>query len=217
MMGKTEHTITGAGGLSQTVGISNDECSRMVRVFSQKVLSEIVRAADWDFLLDDADDTTVISQAQYTLKGNNDDCAEVINIRYGDNDAVLEKKNVLETDRRTPDQVDSGIYCWTIHGRSDQQFPIIEIHNTPTEAKAFHYRYRKLITALEQLPDYLNSLVYDGVIAEFYPEYVALYRASLDDAVGNYTRKGDEIDKFRKDPAIEAGNIRRSGDMQGGA
>ena len=62
-------------------------------------LDEVVVSYDWDFATDVADKDTVADQAEYTLEGNDDDCRDIINVRYGttsDGFVLLDKKRPVD-------------------------------------------------------------------------------------------------------------------------
>jgi hypothetical protein len=214
--GKNERLVVDpATGQKMTVGISRSECDTIVRSLIDKIGSEIVDAHDWDFKFDQATENTIANTAEYALKGNDNDAYDVVNIQYGDNDPVLEKLNVLETDRRAGDKDESGVYGWTQYGRSDDGFPQIQFVNTPTEVVQFHYRYRKLVAA-SALDSRFDALLQTGVLSELLPEYRPLFERGLAKVIDAYAPGGDEYETVRMSPTVEQGNIRRKG-LQGGA
>lgn len=203
------------GGSTITEGFDYQEVERMTRTFLNPVVDEVMTVHDWDFACDEKSDATVADQAEYTLSGNNGDCQDIINVRYDTDEEVLEKLNVLENDRRKPQKTGYGIYGWTAFGRSDDKSPIIIIHNTPTEAKTFKYRYRKKDLGLGDMPDSFDFVVVDAVCARFDRSLQVFADRSLARMIARYTVGGDEIDMLRINPLIEDGNVRRCSNQGG--
>ncbi len=215
--GKTEKIRYVQGEKIET-GLSRKEVENMVRSFLGPTVQRITRAYDWDFVCAEATDAFVASTSEYSLSGDNDDCMDIINIRWGTSSSleVLEKLNVLENDRRKGSETATGIYGWTAFGRSDDGFPLVQIHNTPTEANVFKYRYRKSGLTLSDIPADFDNVVIDDVLAQFDISLRPDANVSLKGMMDRYMVGGDEYETVRRDPVIEAGNIRRKG-LQGGA
>lgn len=198
-------------------GLKQGEVDQMVNTILPDIVSQIVTAHDWDFVLGEGSTTTVAGTSEYTLRGAAGDCRDIINVRYGSGRGiVLDKLNLLETDRREGEDSsvstssDSGVmYGYVVKGRSDDGYPIIKIYDTPTEAKTLQYRYRKSGLTLVNLPEEFGRTVMNFMIGQFKAEYLVLAERSLKEIIARYTVGGDEYETVRKDPQIEAGNVRR--------
>lgn len=218
--GKTVRAVK-VGDTVDHVGLTRSEVEKGVNALLPPIVDEIVTAFDWDFACDVATDTSVVSQAEYTLRGNADDCRDIINIRYGSGrGVVIEPLNTLKTDRREGETVSgssdtSGVYGYTLFGRSDDGFPKIQLFDTPLEAKTITYRYRKKDLSLADIPDSFGYVVRDFLRAEYDPGYQTKAEHRLGRMIARYKVGGDTPDIARRDPVIEAGNVRR-GEQQGG-
>jgi hypothetical protein len=173
-------------------------------------------AHDWDFACNEVSTTTTASTADYTCKGNNYDCRDIINVRYNSDLVVLDRLNVLSNDRRKPDKTGSGVYGWTQFKRSGDGYPIITIHNTPTESKTLKYRYRMKDRTLENIPDYFDYVINAMVKSRFDEVYMVPAEKLLASAIHKYRGGSDDYETLRLNPTIEDGNIRRY-QNQGGA
>jgi len=210
-------------GQAVETGLKRDEANQMVNDLLPDIVSQIVTAHDWDFTLDEASTATVADTSVYILRGNSGDCRDIINIRYGSGRGiVIDKLNMLETDRREGEDTSSGtsadsggVYGWVPIGRSDDGYPRIKIYDTPGEAKTLTYRYRRSGLTVVDLPDEFGPTVLNFMIGQFKAEYLVLAERSLKEIIARYTVGGDEYETVRKDPVIEAGNIRRY-NQQGG-
>jgi len=204
-------------------GLKRDEVNQMVNDLLPDIVSQIVTSHDWDFTMVESSTTTVSGTSVYTLRGDNDDARDILNVRYGAGRGyVLERLNTLQTDRREGEDTDDGttsddglVYGYTVYGRSDDGKPQIKLYDTPTEAKTLTYRYRKGGLTVVDLPEEFGRTVMNFMIGQFKAEYLMLAERSLKEIIARYTVGGDEYETVRKDPVIEAGNLRRHG-LQGG-
>jgi len=219
--GKTEHKIL-VNGVVETVGLSRQQVERAAHNLIGPVVDEIITRHDWDFACDVVtDDTTVVNQSEYTFTGNSNDCRDIINIRYGDGrGVVLDELNTLKTDRREEETVSgaadtSGVYGYTLFGRSPDGFPKVQLFDTPTEAKTLKYRYRKKDLNIGNIPDSFGFVVRDFMRAEFDPGFQAKAENRLAGMIDRYKVGGDTPDVARLDPQIESGNIRRKANQGG--
>jgi len=211
---------TVVNGQTIETGLKRDEVEGIVRDLIPAIIDQIVTPFDWDFTFDVATVSSVASTSEYTLRGNNDDCRDLINVRYGSGrGVVIERLETLETDRREGEDEDTtttgNVYGYTVFGRSSDGFPIIQLFDTPTEADTITYRYRKSNLTLDNIPGEFGFVVRDYLRAEFRPEWSGVAEKRLDEMIARYSVGGDEINKVRMSPDIEAGNIRRV-ENQGG-
>lgn len=218
--GKTHRHSVVKGQVIES-GLERDEVEDITRSFLGVVVDRIATAHDWDFVCDEASTTSVISTTEYILRGNNDDCRDIINVRYGSGrGTVIERLNTLQTDRREGES-EAGVsdtekvYGYTVYGRSDDGFPQIKLFDSPASAETITYRYRKKDISLSVIPDEFGYVVRDMVLANFDSKYLGVAERRLGEMVNRYTVGGDEYETARMHPTIEAGNIRRRNNMGG--
>ena len=203
------------------VGYSRQDVERAVNVLLGPIVDRIAVYYDWDFAVDEATESSVVGTHTYTLEGNDDNCRDIINVRYGPGRGkVIRQMNVLQTDRREGESEsgasDSGtVYGYTLWGRSDDGKPVIKLFDTPVESDTMTYRYRMADITLGMIPDSFGYIVRDFLRAEFDPGFEDNAERALREMADRYKVGGDEYDMARKDPVIEAGNVRRGG-LQGG-
>jgi len=205
-------------------GFKQPDAYNLIASFIPIAVDKIVTAHDWDFVCDVATTTTVSGTSEYTLSGNNDDCRDIINLRIGaGRGRVLERLNTLQTDRRESEDEDVGdetdtsdVYGYTQYGRSADGKPMVQLFDTPSEAKTLKYRYRMSGITIDHLPDEFGYVVRDMVIAQFKTEYLGIAKVGLNEMIARYNVGGDHYETVRIDPVIEAGNNRRSNDLPGG-
>ena len=83
-------------------GKSYDDFYKDASQLVPSVVSFVSSQFDFGFNVNESEQTITIDQVDYTLKGANNDCRDVINIRYGsgtDNDSLLEEVTALKLDR----------------------------------------------------------------------------------------------------------------------
>ena len=82
--GRTEK-IRYVEGQKLSIGFSRQDVERMVRSFLSPSVQRITKAYDWNFACTVTTDAFVAGTSEYTLRGNDEDCQDIINIRWGDN------------------------------------------------------------------------------------------------------------------------------------
>lgn len=204
------------------VGLTRKVVNRAVISLLPPIVDEIIVSHDWDFAYDVATETSIALQSEYTLRGNNDDCADLWVVKYGEGFGVpLEEMGVTTMDRRKAESIsgltdDGSVYAYTRFGRSDDDFPKIQLFNTPGDATTITYRYRKSGLGLSDIPNRFGFVVRDFMRAEYEAGYKVIAVRSLNEMIKRNTVGGDSPMIVRKDPIIEAGNVRRGG-FQGGS
>lgn len=187
------------------------------RVSLQAVVDVIATAHDFDFTVDTATESVVVNQVEYTLEGNDTDCRDVINVRFGDggsDDPVLDRKDYLEQDRRlgTGETESPDMSSYIVYGASEDGFPKITLNANPTDAsKILTYRYRKSKITISNIPDEFKMVTIDGLTSMFIPAFAAAFDVSLNNMVMRHKVGGDDYSTVRRDPKIESGNVRRNG------
>lgn len=161
------------------------------------VVDQIASAHDWAFVMAVDDDTTD-GTAEYTLKGANEDCREIINIRYGQTDfELLDKKSAVDMDEWLTDRDPSGTHWWYMSGRDGGGFPKVTLVDTPASAYTIRYRYRKKVT-ISVFPDEFSYLFVLAVAARLVPAYRELYDKELGKVMSRHEVGGGEDDPARR-------------------
>lgn len=199
-------------------GLKRQDFDVIARSLLDPIVERMANAYDWDFVFDEATESTEVDENEYTLSGNNDDCKNIVNVRFGSGRGkVLEKLNTLITDRREgydsdiTTSFDTGtVYGYTLQGRSDEGFPKIQIFDTPGEVKTLTYRYRRNGLSISEFPADFGYVVLDYMKAQFDPAFLMVAKSSMNELIARYKPGGDEIEHVRRDPVEEAGNIRRT-------
>jgi hypothetical protein len=203
------------------VGLTRKEVNKSVSALLDPLIDDIITAHDWDFSCDVATETSVANQSEYTLRGNNDDCADLWVVKYGPGRGVpLEESGVAQMDRREAESVadasdNDGVYTYTRFGRSDDGFPKIQLFDTPGVGNTITYRYRKMDLGLGDIPDRFSYVVRDFLRAEYDAGYLPIAEGRLNKMIAKHTIGGDSPRTVRMHPTIETGNIRRSGNQGG--
>lgn len=176
-------------------------------------VDELVIRYDWDFATDTADETIVADQSDYTLRGNNNDCRDIINIRYGTSTSLelLDKKRPVDADEFLSGRSVSGVGFWVPNGRSADGFPKISVHATPsTSGKILRYRYRRNDVTINRLPDNFLWVLLSGILKHLIPAYSAVYEHDLKVMIDRYEMPGGEDMPVQIDPVLVDRNNERA-------
>lgn len=149
---------------------------------------------DFWFAIGVDSDVTIADQNQYQLKGNNSNARDIINIRYGDDEKLLNKIDIQAADRKysendRPATVDE----WMVIGEQGG-FPLVELIGTPVDAgETILYRFRKKNLATDVIPNEFAKVVF--LLAE-----AELFQSTFDN---NLERKAEKalnwmIDKYER-------------------
>ena len=210
-------------GQTISSGMTRDDFDTIINSLVSPITERVVIAYDWDFVFSSESLTTTADESEYVLRGTNNDCRDIINIRYGTGRGeVIERLNYLEADRREggdestgADPDSSDVYGYVLHGRSDDGFPKIKLYDTPVRSNTLTYRYRKSGLSIADFPSEFDFVFRDFMIGQFEPSYFGLAERALDELKARYKIGGDEYETVRMHPTIEAGNIRRNDNMGG--
>jgi hypothetical protein len=217
--GRTFRTVTTPKGNKYDEGYTRADVETMVNTFVPVVVGMIAVEHDWPFTHKTGTKSTTANVSEYTLEGDNNDCGDIMGIRYGTgNGIVLNELNVLDTDRKLSSNdtaVDSTVYGFVKFGRSDEGFPNIKLYGTPETVETLTYRYRRNNISLVDIPNNFAFVVRDGLLAQFDVALTPIFKGSLAKMASEYEIGGDGYSKMRLDPVISGGNIRRGG-LQGG-
>lgn len=206
-------------GSKREQGLTRQQSDAIVNSVLDDVVDDIVMSNPWDFAVDVATLTVTAGTAAYTLDGNDSDCRDIVDLRYGSTNKKLREYDFSELDRRLSDVNTSSltsVYGFVQYGRSTDDFPKITIYNTPTESTTGQYRYHKKGVGIAALPGYFAACVTCGVLKLFDPGYEAKYEHELNKLIDRHTPGGDEYAQIPRDPQFETNNKRRTG-LMGGA
>jgi len=214
--GLTHRRVKQPDGSFIDQGYKRPDADRVVASIANVVSNDISLTHQWGFAIDEASTSSENGTAQYTLRGKNDDCRSIINLRWGDgNGFVLREYDVLELDRELSSDRDTSddtgaIFGYTIPKYSTSRFPIVEIFGTPSSVETIPYRYYKKNISIAVLTEHFLGLVLAGIQAKLDAKIAPEYHYLLDKMVDEYSPGGEGYASFRRDPRITAGNIRRS-------
>lgn len=170
-----------------------------------RIMVAVLNNYPWSFLevADPATEDTVADQAQYPLRGTDDDARHIVDVKldgvlveYQDRHAFFQQKDNLTS---------SGARKWTIVGRDDEDFPIIEFDDAPTQAGLeIEYLYtRKVKTEApeEQVRPEIENYVMLEALSIWYPfpqktaQFGKKAQAALAAAVRAHTLKPNAVSK----------------------
>lgn len=135
---------------------------------------DLLVSYEWSFRLKNHTDTTLVATHDYTLKGASDDCAQIVDLYYDDNNPALTYLYPREFDRRThgSDPAEQMIGIWTNRGEDVQGFPQIELNGNTDAGKDLYYSYLYKINENDpwsQLPTPMQQIVAEYGISQFHP------------------------------------------------
>ena len=178
-------------------------------------LDEVVVSYDWDFATDVADESTVADQAEYTLKGNDTDCRDIINLRYGttsDGFVLLDKMRPVDVDAFVSGRTVSGVGAWAPFGRASGGFPKVKILTAPSgSTNVLRYRYRRNDVTINEFPENFKFVLIAAVVKRLIPAFDAVYQRDLETMIDHYSMSGGEDLPASLDPVLIARNNERAG------
>jgi len=182
-------------------------------VLLPEVKKRVLYSYDWYFAIDEADSLSVADQAEYTLKGNNNDCRDIINIRFGSSAtslSLLDKRSGIDLDEWLTGRSQSGVAIWTPSGLS-HEFPKIKLIGTPGYSDyIIRYRYRKSNVADSDIPIDFSYLMISGLVARLLPAYEPIFDKDLKTMIDHYSYGGGEDNPVKQDPLVVHRNNRRA-------
>ena len=188
----------------------DNEKRRSIETIIPMVTDEISVSYDWDFVLAKAVETSVANQPDYVLKGNNRDCRDIINIRFGDNNKLLNKRDAVDLDEYLDGRTISTVMIWTPIARKFG-FPQIKLTDAPdSSTDDITYRYRRKDVPLSEFPDEFLYVFISGVMKNMVPQFRGLFKDDINNMIRRYSGEGGEDDPAKQDPLIVYRNNRRS-------
>lgn len=183
---------------------------RAIQQLVPVALDEVVVSYDWDFATNVADEDTVANQAEYTLRGNNNDCRDIINLRYGttsDGFVLLDKKRPVDMDDFVSNRTLTGIGWWIPFGRASGGFPKVKVFNAPSgSTNVLRYRYRRKDVSISEFPDNFKFVLIGAIVKRLIPAFDVVYRRDLETMIDHYSMAGGEDMPARLDPVVVARN-----------
>lgn len=189
--------------------VNVDDKRKSCESLFESVISDILITYDWPFAIKESTEDSVADQASYQLRGD-DDCRQVINIRFGDDEILLDKRRLVDMDEYSDGRTFSSELFWVEDGFFDG-FPKVKIIDTPdASGDAILYRYRAKNIELSSFPDQFEKAFIYGIASAIEPQFLPLFNKSLDRLIDNYSYGGGEDDVMKQDPLVVYRNNRRS-------
>lgn len=195
--------------------LSDDDSGKRsaLRAMLPEVKKKVLYSHDWFFAIDEADESTVADQADYILHGNNMDCRDIINVRYGadaDSLELLDKRSGIDLDEWLTDRSQTAVAVWTLAGL-DHSFPKIKLVGAPSVSDyLIRYRYRKANVPDSDIPDDFSYLMITGLVSRLIPAYEPVFERDLKTMIDHYSYGGGEDNPAKQDPLVVSRNNRRA-------
>ena len=216
-------TLVSSRSAFSLLGIPDDQKSAAIQAYAQAAVDRVAMRHDFNFAIGETTDATVASQSDYTLHGNQDDCREIINVRYGDDDELLDKYEGVQYD------VDLGLFnapttpqLW-YEIQAVNGFPTIRIVGTPTTVETLKYRFRRKNIPIAEYPEEWGFVLADFVlamIADIFKskdgqtvtyDFWGVAEKSMREMINGYRREGGGSPKrIQIDHVARVANIRRN-------
>lgn len=195
------------------------------------VLDEIASSYDFDFVMREYDDVvTVTSQAEYEVRGENNELRDIVSIRLGSSKKVLTRFRTLDADNYLSGGNTLGsVGAWYVFAVTNTGHPIVTLFDTPTTADVILYiRYRMKTPGIRIFPDSFSNVIALGVLAWLGGSLVFTgqnamdsrhqgqfnagfrYQQALKTMINRYRTGGADIDLAGVDPQITTANKLRS-------
>ena len=182
-------------------GLSVNDIESALKDQVDSAVKKVASSYPWDFAMRIAEETSVTDQANYELEGLKQDCDIIHSVMYGDDDELLTKQTVSETDEMLTRLSVPGCYYWTPIERTGK-FPRIRIIDAPSSAGTITYRYWRNNVGINEIPAYLEDLLEYALAKKFVPGYNKAYDNELTDAIRGYNRSGRKFTRVNTDPHI---------------
>ena len=198
--------------LVRAIELGDNEKRDTVQEFIEPVIDEVLTSHLWDFMLDEATflNGTVKDQANYTLEGNKSDCRDIVTVKYGDAENVLEERDPIDMEEWLTGRTHNTVNFWIMDGRVDK-FPRIKIIATPGTANVqIKYRYAKNNVTLNDVPNEFEFVIVSGIASWLIPGYVRLYDRHIKKMISHHAVAGGHDRPALVDRYLVQMNNRRS-------
>lgn len=187
-----------------------DDKRSSIEALFESVQKDILISFDWPFAIKEATENSVEGQASYQLKGEDDDARQIINLRFGSDNKLLDKRRLVDMDEYLEGRTISSVTFWIEDGFFDG-FPKVRLVSSPTSTgETITYRYRAKEIALSSFPSEFEQAFIYGIAAVIAPSYLVFFNKALDRLIDSYNYGGGEDDQVKQDPVIIYKNNRRS-------
>lgn len=175
-------------------------------------ISELAQYRDWDFACEVHDHSggSVAEIAEYTLIGENDDCQNVVNIRYGDDLKLLDKRDPTHMDWLQSGRTYTTVMYWVLESRSNS-FPVVRLIDAPSSTEnTIKYRYWRNNVGIEDIPEDFAFVLELTLAKKMAPLYYTEWRDAMHEMVRRYTSAGGSDRPGQSDPVITRANNERA-------
>lgn len=176
-------------------------------------LNRVLTAFDFPFVVDNASGTTEANVADYVLKGNNSNARDIISIRFGSDNNLMDEKSLLEHDDWMSGQstTPSTTGYWVQIGEQ-QGFPLIHFVGTPSGETTFNYRYRIKELDIANFPKVWHGVIIALIESELFGSagvassekqfrsanpalFVEIADRRLAQMIDDYSKHGGDVDQ----------------------
>lgn len=168
------------------------------------VLDEIATSFDWDFALNEYSSVTTVSgTAEYALEGQYADMRDIVSIRYGTTNKVLQKFRALDAHDLLVDGTSfGGVGAWYQSGVDSNGFPKVILMDTPSEAKSLTVMYRKKNIPLAAFPPDFGYVIARGVLSWVSDAKRLFFEMALKKMIKRHKVGGKDYNPMQMDPQI---------------
>lgn len=177
-----------------------------VEAYLPSVLQAAAAEFDFDFVCKITTHTggSTINVADYTFTGDDNNCADVIDILYGSNELMLVHLSAADMDRYLSnleaDERPVEVEVWTEKGRTNG-FPTVHLVGTPdATGETMKYRFRRNNVTIEEWPEGFVDVLIDGTLKRFIPDYLLIYKDSVRRMIDHYSKSKVSASPVPTDP-----------------
>lgn len=181
----------------------------------ETAVGRIASAYDFPFVIGVTSIVTIADEDEYNLKGDNSNARDIINIRYGSDNKLLDKIDKEAADRKYSEaDALTTVEEW-IHIGEKNNFPLIQLIGIPLVAgTVILYRFRKKNILPNAIPNDFGWVVMLVAEAELFQSTLDnnLQRKAekaINSMIDDYTRGGGEESPAPQDQEMISQNRRR--------
>lgn len=176
--------------------------TRVVAAVAPMVVDEIVTAHDFDFALNTYS-LTWPATAEQTLTGEDNDLRDIVAIRYGSDNDVLQRMRLLDA----LDFLQNGgsigsVAAWYQSGTDNAGMPKVTLIDTPTTSATVRVTYRKKDLTIRHIPDEFGYVLVEGILSTLYPARRRLFERALRKMIYRHKVGGKDYMQVSADPHI---------------
>jgi hypothetical protein len=195
------------GGL----GITAVELDDMLGANTDAAIITVATAYEWDFSTRRSDNVdTVVGTAEYTMKGESNNCLQVISVAYGDDETFLtfQSKDQIR-DKLTYSTITAMTYWVPV--RRDGDYQVIKIYGAPEAAHTLTYDYFRNKVEIGEIPSSIDRLLQLSLARCLMPRAMeSAYNVALAEAIGSLERETGNPRQAVMDTEMRNGNLRRA-------